>query len=246
MFMANRKTTMVKAFLFDYGGTLDTSARHWVYVLQEGFEHAGFPLSDEVFRPAYIYAERALARHPYIRPTDDFFTLLHKKVTLEVEYLVHHGSLSPTSYGEQARMVEQVALYCDAYARNQVKASGNVLKCLTSKYKMVIVSNFYGNLPTILRAYGISGYFEQVIESAVVGVRKPDSAIYRLGVQAAGVLPEECVVVGDSYTKDVLPAHALGCQTVWFKGLDWEPTERDESLPTHVIGSLGELLDYYG
>ena len=74
---------MIKAMLFDYGGTLDSGACHWFYVLYEGFLNSGVTLSEEDFRPAYVYAERALAKHCYINTTDTFFTLLYKKVLLE-------------------------------------------------------------------------------------------------------------------------------------------------------------------
>lgn len=236
---------MIKAFLFDYGGTLDTAARHWSYVLHEGFGKAGFFLKAEVFRPAYVYAERALARHPYIRPTDDFFSLLLKKVKLEVEYLVHHGALAATSYSEQAALAEHVALYCDEYARNMVRGTIPVLEQLAERYRLVMVSNFYGNLTKIVNSYGIAPYFETIVESAVVGVRKPDPVIYRMGIEAAGAAASECVVVGDSYSKDIVPGHTLGCETVWFKGEEWEDVVRDEKLPTHIITALPELLEYY-
>ena len=63
---------MPQAFLFDYGGTLDTSARHWAGVLFEGYVHAGVPVSELHFRDAYVYAERKLAREMPIQPHDDF------------------------------------------------------------------------------------------------------------------------------------------------------------------------------
>lgn len=236
---------MVKAMLFDYGGTLDTAARHWFYVLYEGYVHAGCPITADEFRPAYVYAERALARNRYILPTDDFFALLCKKVTLEVEYLIHHGLLKSSKSLDHYKLIEFVALYCEAYARRHVKEATALLSRFSAKYRLVLVSNFYGNLSHILRSYGIAPCFDAIVESAVVGVRKPDPAIYRLGVQAAGVETGECVVIGDSYTKDVLPASQLGCETVWFKGEEWESVTRDETLPTHVITSLRELCEYY-
>ncbi|MBQ2366300.1 MAG: HAD hydrolase-like protein, partial [Bacteroidaceae bacterium] len=70
-------------------------------------------------------------------------------------------------------------------------------------------------------------------------------AIYRLGVEAAGVGAEECCVIGDSFGKDIVPAMSLGCQTVWLKGKTWERETVDESVPTHIITSLTELANIF-
>jgi putative hydrolase of the HAD superfamily len=88
-----------------------------------------------------------------------------------------------------------------------------------------MVSNFYGNLSTVLQDFGIAGYFQAIVESAVVGVRKPDPAIYALGVRELGFAAHECVVIGDSHSKDILPAKTIGCQTIWLNVKGWETTE---------------------
>lgn len=73
-------------------------------------------------------------------------------------------------------------------------------------------------METVLKDFGIDGYFKKIIESAVVGVRKPDPKIFTLGVEALGFKPEEVLVFGDSYSKDIIPAEKAGCQVMWIKG----------------------------
>lgn len=236
---------MPQAFLFDYGGTLDTAARHWAHVLYEGYQSTGHAVSEAAFRQAYVYAERLLAREPRIQPSDDFHTLLYKKVYIEVSQLVESGALAFSSTDEMENAVRAIAGYCNAYAARHAALSAQVLDKLKGQYKLILVSNFYGNLHAVIQAYGLAGYFDEVVESAVVGVRKPDPAIWQLGVEAAGCPASQCVAVGDSFTKDILPAQAAGCETVWFKGEEWEPTERDETVPTHVITLLDDLLRWY-
>ena len=68
--------------IFDYGGTLDTDARHWSHVLRDGYAAAGLTLADDVWRDAYVHGERTLARQPIIGPDDDFLTLLRKKADM--------------------------------------------------------------------------------------------------------------------------------------------------------------------
>lgn len=260
--------TMPSTLLFDYGGTLDTAAVHWNFILLEAYHHQGFhEIDGEIWRNAYIYAERALARSPLILPTDDFFCLLLKKVKLELHWLIthrqvalplHHGgsytdaSLSDAEYltavptlssGAEA-VAEAIAHYCDDKVRHRMTESRSVLETLRNRgHRMVLVTNFYGNINAVLRSYGLDSFFETIVESAVVGVRKPDSAIWRLGVEAAQRTPADCIAIGDSFDKDILPARMAGCRTVWFKGVEWNDVQRDESIPDHIITALPEILD---
>ena len=48
------------------------------------------------------------------------------------------------------------------------------------------------------------------------------------------------VVVGDSFSKDMLPAKKVGCKVIWLKGEGWEE-ETDDSLPDAVINNLDQL-----
>ena len=117
-----------------------------------------------------------------------------------------------------------------------------VLEALRARFPLVLVSNFYGNVEAVLTDFDLRKYFDDIIESAVVGVRKPDPAIFRLGVEALGMRPDEVLVVGDSLKKDILPAESIGCHVAWIKGKGWTADE-DSAVHPSQIGSLNELLD---
>ena len=133
--------------------------------------------------------------------------------------------------------------YCHDYALRYIAKAREVLAVLRPKYRMVLVSNFYGNIEAILRDFGLAPYFDAVIESAVVGVRKPDPEIYRLGVKATGCEAKEVTVVGDSYSKDIVPATEVGCRTIWLRGEGWSGEDAGE-LATYEITSLPDVLHY--
>ncbi len=231
----------IKGIIFDYGGTLDTPSIHWSEVLWNGYREAGVPVEKEPFREAYVHGERALARNPIVQPDFTFFRLLEAKVEIELRYLVDKGFL-PADYavGEKGH---EVVCYCHNYVRQTVKKNRPVLDALSAGYPLVLVSNFYGNIHTVLEEFGLAGYFKDVVESAVVGVRKPDPAIFTLGVEALRLSADEVVVIGDSFSKDIQPARLAGCHTVWFKGLGWGNEETDETVPDAVITSFVELKD---
>ena len=96
----------------------------------------------------------------------------------------------------------------------------------------------------VLKDFGLDGFFSRIVESSVVGVRKPDPAIYRLGVEAMGLPAGQVLVVGDSFSKDVVPAKKVGCKVAWLKGEGWGNEETDDSLPDVVITDLPDLLPY--
>ena len=233
---------MLKGLIFDYGGTLDTNGLHWAEVLWRQYEAIGLPVSKADFREAYVHGERTMGKQPLVHPADDFRQVLLIKSRLQLRYLVDKGLLDTDVYHLEP-YAEQIADGGYQVARAVTQSARKVLQRLKEKYKMVLVSNFYGNIRTILEDFDLLCYFEQVVESSVVGVRKPDPAIFALGVEALNLSPEQVAVVGDSYTKDILPAHSLGCHTVWLKGIGWEPEEHDETLPSAVIGSLEEVIE---
>lgn len=90
----------------------------------------------------------------------------------------------------------------------------------------------------------MSHYFDDVIESAVVGVRKPDERIYQIALERLGLEPELAAVVGDSVKKDILPAKRLGCKAFWLRGEGWTDDPIDASPADVVISKLEELLDF--
>lgn len=230
----------IKGIIFDYGGTLDTGGDHWSEVIWAAWQKAGVAADKAEFREAYVYAERELARTLHILPHHNFHDLLLIKMQIELQYLAENGHFAPAEVNDKAA---EIADLCYASAKASVEWAKPVLKALSTKYPMVLVSNFYGNIETVLKDFGIDGYFKKIIESAVVGVRKPDPKIFELGVEALGLKPEEVLVFGDSLKKDIIPAEKAGCQAIWLKGKGWT-AEEDEAFHPNIVSSLSEALDF--
>lgn len=231
---------MLKGLIFDYGGTLDTNGVHWAEVLWEQYLACGLPVAKADFREAYVHGERTMGKQPLVKPTDDFRQVLLIKCRLQLQFLTDKGVLDAEAFPLEEYAV-RIAEGGYRVAREVTQSASKVLQRLKTKYNLVLVSNFYGNIHAVLEDFGLLCHFKAVVESSVVGVRKPDPAIFALGVEALGLRPDEVLVVGDSFTKDILPARSLGCHTVWLRGIGWEPEEYDPSLPDAVIGSLEEV-----
>ena len=230
----------------------------------------GVSIHKQAFRDAYVYGERALAVNPIVTPDFHFEDILREKLILELNFLAGKELLETgkDDSEKQAKLgnpgkdseasseslflslsdseIRQIAVDMARYINSKTLALLNenrqVLEHLKQAgYPMVLVSNFYGNINQVLKDAEIDGYFKEVIESAVVGVRKPNPAIFALGVCALDLPASQVLVVGDTYGKDIIPAHKLGCHTLWIKGLQWEEKKVDESIPDGIIKKLSEM-----
>ncbi len=197
---------MIKGILIDFGGTIDSDGIHWFNAFKDAYDMVA-DVPKEFLWDAYVHTERTLGRNPIIQPTDTFCKTLQTKIALQTEYLQTKGitvtaqdTILDTCYNRVVKHISTV--------------SKPALEKLYAKYPMVLVTNFYGNMHTVLAEFGLDHLFKDVIESSVVGVRKPDPEIFRLGVKALGLASQETVMIGDSPDKDIIPAQSIGCRTI--------------------------------
>ena len=103
---------------------------------------------------------------------------------------------------------------------------------------VAVVSNTEdGRVRAALELAGLAGYFDVIVDSHLVGVSKPDPAIFRHALELLGVEPREAVFVGDSYAHDALAALAAGLGAVLLDPFDLHP---EAACPR--LHALGELL----
>lgn len=105
-----------------------------------------------------------------------------------------------------------------------------------SGYRLGVVSNSDGRVEGLLEEEGLRPYFDFVIDSARVGVEKPDPRIFRLACERAGVEPHEAAYVGDLYEVDVVGARAVGMRAFLV-----DPLGRMDHLDCERIAGIHEL-----
>jgi putative hydrolase of the HAD superfamily len=106
------------------------------------------------------------------------------------------------------------------------------LQYLHSKYILHLISNgFQESTELKIRGTSIGGYFQNVIISEVVGVNKPDKAIFEHALGLAGAVKNESLMIGDSLEADVYGALNFGMDAIYFNpaGLD-----RPEDVPVQI------------
>jgi putative hydrolase of the HAD superfamily len=110
---------------------------------------------------------------------------------------------------------------------------------------LAIVSNADGSVEAQLRADGICQVGDgagvpvgAVLDSAVVGLAKPDPKIFELALDRLGVAPDAAIHVGDTPAADVDGARAAGVRPVLV-----DPHDDHVALDVDRVRSLGEVVE---
>ncbi len=107
------------------------------------------------------------------------------------------------------------------------------------------ISNSDGTVAELLARVGLGGVLDYVVDSGVVGVEKPDPAIFALALERAGVAAAEAMHVGDLFAVDVVGARRAGLDAVLLDPLGRYAdrgcrTAKDvPSLCDELVSSLG-------
>jgi putative hydrolase of the HAD superfamily len=189
----------MKSLLFDYGGTLDADGTTWLERFRPLYKEAGLDVPQDRFDRAFYDSDDNLHIRHALKGLD-----LAQTVRLQVEDVIR--SLAPN----RTDMIDPVAGRFVADCRGQFKRLTPVLGRLSKRYRLGIVSNFYGNLDGILAAEGLRPLFSVVADSGVLGVTKPDAAIFLHAAKAVSASPEDCVMIGDSIKRDIAGAAGVG------------------------------------
>jgi len=204
----------VETLLFDFGGTLDADGIAWKERFHALYRAEGLDVSADAFAPAFFAADDPLVGGlPF---TTDLTGTVHAlTANLEVELARRFngtGAADNRSTGDRGRRVASRFLSeaSATFARNQP-----VLKALSERYQLGIVSNFYGNLKTVCHSAGLASLFAVMVDSHCVGVEKPDPAIFRAALEPLGATPETTVFVGDSLRRDREGARRTGMRFIW-------------------------------
>jgi len=221
----------VRGILFDYGGTLDGAASHWLDRMLELYRAAGLEQSYERIKRAFYCADDAAYADQRVAAMS------------LAELMDFHIGVQLSELGiRDAALQQRLAAEFVAHSRAALAESRAVLARLATHYRLGVVSNFYGNVARILDDGGFSPLLTVVADSNRVGCMKPDRRLFEHALGALGTAPHATLHVGDSYERDVCAAHGLGLRTAWLVPAARRHTASD-GLADLVVCSLAELAD---
>lgn len=231
----------MKAVLFDFGGTLDTNGIHWSEKFRTAYKDANLGIIPDDFNEAYVNAEPQM--YVEVKKEDDFYLTLQKQAYLQLNYLEKNKNYSFP--GNAAGTSKIIAKRCYNDVLGVVQSVRSVLTALKKNYRLGVVSNFYGNLEASIKGLNILEFFDILVDSTEIDIRKPDPGIFRYALDKLNISAENTVVVGDSYSRDIEPAKSLNCNTIWLDVSSWTKPGETGSADFIIknIMEINEIID---
>ena len=132
-------------------------------------------------------------------------------------------------------------------ARRAIDGAAELLAALAPRYRVAIVSNNLLDEQRDKLAYcRLDAHVHALVVSEEAGVSKPDPAIFHLALDRLGVSASDAVMVGDSWSADIVGAVAAGVRPIWFNPLGLpqpgEPAGVQEMRSLTPAASVAEYL----
>lgn len=122
-------------------------------------------------------------------------------------------------------------------ARREVDGAAALLAAVRARAKVAIVSNnLLDEQQEKLRHCALEPYVDALVVSEVVGVSKPDPRIFATALAELNAAADEAVMVGDSWTADIVGARRAGIRAVWFN-----PRGAPKPDPLEDVGEIRTL-----
>ena len=199
----------VRAVLFDAGGTL-------IHVDgQRLCRAAGLPWEPERFRPAEASAVAAVRAFVLESPGSKDAERLPLYLDAMLAGL---GLTDEPQRMEAAGRVAREHRRANLWSLPGAGAAETLAALRGRGYRVAVVSNADGRVRGLLEDTGLAAFLEFIIDSAEVGVEKPDPRIFHAATDRLGLPPGRCAYVGDIYEIDVAGALEAGLQPVLIGG----------------------------
>ncbi len=219
------------AVLFDFGGTLDSDGEHWLDRFYALYREMGMeaPLSE--IKRAFYHADAVCSG-------DAGLVSLGLRPLMKYHVRLQFEILELRKDGLEEKMVEAFCAKSEKFLRRNALLLGS----LKRRFRLGLVSNFYGNVAALCEEAGLARLFEVILDSAKLGISKPDPEIFHTALRRLDLLPDRVIFVGDSYERDMIPAKKIGMKTIWLKG----PSPRIPFQAPPVDASISGLHELDG
>jgi HAD superfamily hydrolase (TIGR01509 family) len=221
-----------RAILFDVGNTLS-------YLDHDALSHiagqVGSPVSAQALARAEAVAKRRYEQILRQGASHEGGWLLYMQAIFEA------GGLSERDATRAADAAKAEHARFNLWRKVPDGLIAGLRRARAAGIRLGIVSNSEGALLSLLERVELSEHFETVVDSGLVGVRKPDPAIFQLALTRMALAPDGVLYAGDIPEVDVVGARAAGLDAVLIDTLDHYPDYRDAPRFVSALALLDAL-----
>jgi len=240
--------TPIRAIVFDLGGTLE-DVHYDDAVRLDAARGVRALMTERGLDPGLAASEL----HNAIRQGLDAYQRLRESTNVElppervwIDYVFADRQLPADRLTEAA---EDLMLYYENHAFKRTlkpEAAAAVAALHGAGFRLAIISNVVSRtlVPRNLDAYGLTRYFDPIVTSAGMGIRKPHPRIFADTARQMLLPPAVCAYVGDTISRDVAGAQRAGYgMTIQIKSFLTSRSDRDSDTerPDAVIQTLNEI-----
>jgi len=98
-----------------------------------------------------------------------------------------------------------------------------------------------GTYRNVLAQHDLYDSFAHFSISEELGVEKPHPQMFTSALEALGVAPEQALMIGNNYDRDVVGALKVGAGAIWFRWNDRYPGPETPHAPVEVATDVTEL-----
>lgn len=234
---------MIRAVLFDLGGTLMYSRDAWEPILERGYQsladslcQQGFSLDcEELPKTVRYHLDRYFARRD-----EDLFETTYLAVLRDL--LAEHGHFNV----ETAILRRALDAFYAQTQPNWLLEEDALLTLRTLEaggYRLGLVSNAGDNQDVfqLVDRFQIEPFFDFILTSAACSYRKPHPRIFELAMAHWNIPAREIAMVGDSLEADIRGAQRLGIFAVWITRRVSQTANQRGVQPDAEVQTLHEL-----
>ena len=112
-----------------------------------------------------------------------------------------------------------------------------ILEYLQQKYQLHIITNGFEEIQTLkMQKSGIREFFNEVITSESVGVKKPNPRVFEFALEKAKTNASSSIMIGDSLEADIMGAMECGIKAIHYN------SENSQRIPKNIT-SINHLLE---
>ena len=116
----------------------------------------------------------------------------------------------------------------------------DILNYLKPKYQMHIITNGFEEVQhKKMKNSDLLPYFDKIVTSEEVGVKKPNPKIFNYALEKSGAVAEESIMIGDNFEADILGAKNVGMHTIFCEFNGEIATEK-----VITISRLSQIKEY--